>query len=39
VLITDPDHLTQARACRGQVLRKLLDVIGEWPELGRLMLS
>jgi hypothetical protein len=37
VLIAVPDHLTQARACRSQVLLKLLDMIGEWPELGQLV--
>ncbi|MCG0283988.1 hypothetical protein [Streptomyces sp. PSAA01] len=28
------DHLPQARAGRGQVSLKLLDVIGEWSESG-----
>ncbi|WP_329361207.1 hypothetical protein [Streptomyces sp. NBC_01483] len=37
MLIAVPDHLTQARACRSQVLFKLLDVIAEWPELGQLV--
>ncbi|MET7491356.1 hypothetical protein [Streptomyces sp900116325] len=34
---TLPDHLPQARAGRGQVSLKLLDVIGEWSELGQLV--
>lgn len=37
VLIAVPDHLSEARAGRGKVLLKLMDVIGEWPELGQLV--
>lgn len=37
MLVAVADHLTQARAGRGQVLLKFLDVIGEWPELGQLV--
>ncbi|MFF8371863.1 hypothetical protein ACF05W_23890 [Streptomyces lydicus] len=37
MLIAVPDHLTQARASRGQVPLKFLVVIGEWLELGQLV--